>query len=364
MPVSSHIRDEWPNYGGDLDSAVWGRIRASIHHEEGDRVPIWDYIDNPAVVEHFRQPGDDYGETMKRVYNGLGIDFCRGYGASYTPEDDGQVNEAETTKVSGQSQWVTRYPIRTYEDLAAHEEEPYDDERCEKWSRNVVAAQEYMAPLSYHVPGAGVGFHEVYGLMGQEFFSYAIYDARAELDRLFEVMGHNAVRIAETAARKKHGPIYFTWADIAYKGALLFSPDFLRETFVPMLARVCEPLNDAGMTVVFHSDGDVSEILDDMVDAGISGLNPIEPMAGMDIGRVRRRYGTRLILVGNVDCSQVLPLGTVEDVVEATKECLRGARGGGHFIGSSSEIVPATPLENVLAFFDACRTYGRYPLQV
>jgi uroporphyrinogen decarboxylase len=83
----------------------------------------------------------------------------------------------------------------------------------------------------------------------------------------------------------------------------------------------------------------------------------------MDIGHLKKRYGRNLILVGNVDCSQVLPLGTPEDVIAATKQCIRAASaGGGHFIGSSSEIVPSTPVQNILAFYRACRHYGRYPI--
>jgi len=55
----------------------------------------------------------------------------------------------------------------------------------------------------------------------------------------------------------------------------------------------------------------------------------------------------------------------VEDVIEATKQCLRDAgHGGGLLIGSSSEIVPSTPVENILAFYETCRTWGRYPLKV
>jgi len=60
----------------------------------------------------------------------------------------------------------------------------------------------------------------------------------------------------------------------------------------------------------------------------------------------------------------VLPLGTVEVVVAATRQVLRAAgSGGGLFIGSSSEITPSTPLANVLAFYDAVRRYGQYPLR-
>jgi uroporphyrinogen decarboxylase len=363
--MSKLIHTEWPAYGGDLDDDVWLRIRAAINHEEGDRVPIWDYIDNRATVEHFQQEGEDYADTMVRVYHGLGIDLCRGYGSGFGMETEGLENEEQTSKISGQTSWITKYPISSIEELAAYEPPINDDEASERWSEGILDGQQKLAPLSYFVPGTGVGFHETYALMGQQLFSYAIYDAREHLDRIFETFGHNSTKIAKHAAQKRYGPLFFTWADIAYKGQLLFSPAFLRETFIPMLRNVCEPLNEAGMTVIFHSDGDVTEILDDMVDAGINGLNPIEPMAGMDIAAVKKRYGDELVLVGNIDCSQVIPLGSPNLIRETVKQTLRDAgHDGGLFIGSSSEIVPATPLENVLAFFEACRTYGKYPLKV
>ncbi len=199
--------------------------------------------------------------------------------------------------------------------------------------------------------------------MGLELFSYAIHECRRDIERVMETLCANAALHSQVCAEEKLCPIFFVGDDIAYKNRLMFSPRFLRETFIPCLRRVCKPCNDAGIKVVFHSDGDVTEILDDMIDAGINGLNPIEPLAGMDIALLKRRYGKNLILVGNVDCSQVLPLGTPEAVVEATKACLRAASpGGGHFVGSSSEIVPSTPLQNILAFYRACRHYGRYPI--
>lgn len=350
-----------------LDPAVEGRILAAMRHEEGDRVPIWDYLDNRGIVDYFCPGWTDYGEAMATVYRELGIDLCRGYGASYAPADNGATEGAPDgvqRRISGQSNWVTRYPIGSMDDLRNYTEEPLDEgwirEHWIGWWRR---EKERFEPHTMIVPGAGCGFHDTFGLMGQQLFSYAIYDAPAEIERVLEIKTESAVRLSRAAAEARLCPIYFIGDDVAYKGKLLFSPAFLRRTFIKSLRRVIEPVKAAGMTVVFHSDGYVMDILDDLLDAGIDGLNPIEPIAGMDIGLLKRRYGKRLILVGNVDCSQALPLGSVQDVVEATKACLREAgRGGGLFIGSSSEIVPSTPVQNILAFYDACRTWGRYPL--
>jgi uroporphyrinogen decarboxylase len=354
-----------------LDRKVEARILAAMNHEEPDRVPIWDYIDNPGIVRHFSEPGDDYPAAMKKVYRGLGIDLCRGFGASYTAEQDGAASgdDDDQSVISGQTSWRVKYPIKSIEDLRRCHPPVVDDSMRSwmkrDWVGQIRGMQELFAPHTMYVAGSGCGFSACYREMGQVLFSYAIYDARDDLERALEGHTQMAVAYAEAAAEVRLGPMYFIGDDIAYKGALMFSPDFLRETLIKSLARTVEPLKKAGIKVIFHSDGYLMDILDDLVDVGIDGLNPIEPLAGMDIGSIKRRYGKRLILVGNVDCSQVLPLGSVRDVIDATKECIKQASsGGGHFIGSSSEIVPSTPVENILAFYSACHTYGTYPIAV
>ena len=349
-----------------LDKAVENRILASLNHEEGDRVPVWDYIDNRAVMEYFAPGENDYGKAMIKVYHGLGIDLCRGYGESFLESDNGTVRNDGNSVISGRSNWLVNYPIKTIEDLKKFEPGRIDENALRTdWVRGNLASKAVLEPYTMWVPGRGCGFHETCRLMGQSLFAYAIYDAPEDLERVLGVIVDNSVATAKVAAEAKISPLFFIGDDMAYKGALMFSPQYLRRTFIPALRRVCEPLNNAEIKVIFHSDGYVMEILDDMIDAGIDGLNPIEPIAGMDIGFLKKRYGKNLILVGNVDCSQVLPLGTVEQVVEATKECIRQASpGGGHFIGSSSEIVPSTPVENVLAFYQACHQFGTYPIRV
>jgi len=346
-----------------LDPKVYERILTSADHAEPDRVPIWDYLDNRATVDHFAPGETDLLKANVKVYHGLGIDLCRGYGGSYSEADDGTTTEH--TKISGRTSWLIDYPIKTLDDLARHPLPEVDKAKMRtEWRGHLRRVIEAFAPTTMFVPGAGCGFHAVYGLMGLELFSYAMFDRPDDVQRLLDGYGRQAVAAAEMAAEERLAPLFFIGDDIAYKDKLMFSPDYLRRTCVQMIADMCEPLRRAGIKVVFHSDGNLDDILDDLVEAGIAGINPIEPLAGMDIGRLKRRYGKRLILVGNVDCSVVLPLGSRQDVIEATRACLRaGAPGGGHFIGSSSEITPATPLENVLAFYETCRNDGRYPIR-
>jgi uroporphyrinogen decarboxylase len=105
--------------------------------------------------------------------------------------------------------------------------------------------------------------------------------------------------------------------------------------------------------VIQHTDGDVTAVLEDLVEAGVDGLNPLE---NMDLAAVKKRYGDHLVLVGNVD-SRVLSFGTPEAVREAVRENVRAGWGqGGHWLDTSAgEFMPDVPLENALAYFAAAK---------
>lgn len=353
-------------FGAEMDDIVWNRINASMNFQEPDRVPIWDYLDNRYVVEHFAQEGDDYHKTMIRVYHSLGIDLCRGYGGSFEENREGEsVGQGKGQhKILGRTSWKVRYEVENLEELKAYQPQPVSYEWIEEhWIASVKNQQVRFAPYTFYVPGHGCGFHATYGLMGQEFFCYAIYDARKEIERIMDVFGETATRFTKATAKEQFSPLFFIGDDIAYKDRLMFSPQFLRETFIPRLKRMIQPLKEANIKTIYHSDGNLMEIMDDLIEAGIDGINPIEPLAGMDLKVLKQRYGKNLILVGGIDCSQLLPLGTPDQIRQGVKEAMRSAAiGGGFFIGSSSEVTPATPLENILAFYEACQKYGKYPI--
>ena len=101
-----------------------------------------------------------------------------------------------------------------------------------------------------------------------------------------------------------------------------------------------------------------------MVDeAAIDAIDPLEPLAGMDIGEVKARYGDRIAVIGNIDCTELLPNATVEQVETAVKETIaKAAVGGGFVLASSNSIHPAVKPENYRAMVEAGRRWGGYPL--
>lgn len=153
--------------------------------------------------------------------------------------------------------------------------------------------------------------------------------------------------------------------DYATRTGPIMSPSHFREFVLPYLKRSIDSAHDMGVPFIKHTDGNVWPILHMMVEAGIDALDPIEPIAGMDIGEVKARYGDRIAVIGNVDCTELLTRGTKEEVIEAVKETIRKASpGGGHILASSNSIHPAVKPENYKAMIEAGRRFGRYPIRI
>lgn len=103
------------------------------------------------------------------------------------------------------------------------------------------------------------------------------------------------------------------------------------------------------------------DILDDLLETGIDGLNPVEKSARMVMEEVFQRYGHRLFIAGGIDAGELLAFGKVEEV---KAECLRmiATVESGYFIGSTTELGPAVKLENVLAMIEVEKHYkGKSP---
>jgi len=356
-----------PSAEAVLDERVHERIMTAAQFAEPDQVPVWDFVDSWPIYQHFAPGETDPVVATAKVFHGLEIDLCRGVYLPQPPEAEGRETDHEThkTKVSGRTHWVVEYPIRSLEAIKAWKGSvPEQDDFWPEVERDR-QIRDAFAPRTLYVPGGGVGFHGAYGAMGLQLFSTALYDARDDVVRIIDTLSRASCVRASAYAEAQLGPFFFVGDDIAFKGRTMFSPAMLRELFFPYLKRLCEPLVAAGIQVIFHTDGYIMEIVDDLLESGVTGLNPLEPLAGNDIAALKQRYGRDLILVGGIDCSQLLPFGSVTEIREGVRQLLRDAgRGGGLFIGSSSEIVPATPVPSIFAFYEACRELGRYPLEV
>jgi uroporphyrinogen decarboxylase len=152
-------------------------------------------------------------------------------------------------------------------------------------------------------------------------------------------------------------------ADWAFTHGPMVSPKHTERYLIPLLREVVQYCHSRGIPCLKHTDGNIWAIFDLIVEAEVDGIHPIDPLAGMDLGEAKAKYGDRVCLMGNVDCGRLLSWGTKDEVREAVKDCIRKAgQGGGYICMSSNTIHGAVNPENYVEMVKAIREYGKYPL--
>jgi len=143
--------------------------------------------------------------------------------------------------------------------------------------------------------------------------------------------------------------------------SLLISPEYLRQFFIQPYKRLSHAIRELDYPVIMHNDGNIWEVLDDIAGMGVDAYHPVEKAATMDLKTVKERYRGILCPIGNVDNKEILVSGTVDDVVKETLRCLReGSEGGGYIISSDHSLHDDMPVENITAYIDTVKEYGKY----
>jgi hypothetical protein len=156
----------------------------------------------------------------------------------------------------------------------------------------------------------------------------------------------------------------FDGEDLAGNSGPLFSPKAYMQYYAPPFQKFSELIHENKMLYLRHTDGNIMKFADEfLLKSGFDGYQSVDPSAGMNIKLIKEKYGSRITLMGNVDCGKILHLGTREDVIRSTKEVIQIASpGGGHILSSSNTIHSSVPLENFLQMLETARRFGNYPI--
>ena len=153
--------------------------------------------------------------------------------------------------------------------------------------------------------------------------------------------------------------IAFMFDDLGYKGRSIFSIEKFIEFILPYYQKIYNACKKRGMFIIQHSCGYIDKLLPHMVNAGLNGIEALEPAAGVNLASLKESLGDRVCFMGGIDASNIINFGTPKDVEEEIKRCIQAAAsGGGYFIGPSHNILNA-PWENVLALRAAIEKYRK-----
>jgi len=351
------------------------RVLAAFKHQETDRVPLYDLMLNDDCIEYFAGTYPPYGEEGARLQAKAVdsmLDMARGVGVSPSrPPVDFTDDPVLLEWARYGSLTYRQNPIRSYEE--AIDWVKNQNQALSKWRENTNLSQAADSAKQFfedlynwmeedHVVccqrQSGVGLDDIRGRIGIEYFSYLCADNPGLISEYLELCTEREVANIHAVADPKISPFALTYGDIAMKAKLLHSPAWLREEFFPRLKRLNDAYHEHGILCLFHSDGYLMEIMPDLIETGIDGINPIEIVAGMDVGEVYRLYGNQIFLTGGIDMSQLLSNGTTDQVMEVCRKTIADAPTG-YFMGSTTELDNSSRLENILAMIEV--SWGYHP---
>jgi len=341
------------------------RVIAALNHQETDRTPVYDILLNDRVIEMLTgrfPPVGEEGLKLRLQATAVLLDMTRM--AAAAPVAPGRYTDPDGFVHYREDRWIAGGILqRPFSDEAGAREwlirdlnrlkQPFD---VEVWAQRFRAQRQrfraYLGDDTVVIQEYGAGLDRIRYLLGWEFFAYLSVDDPELIAEYLHCAADREVRKIHAVEDAEASPCALPYGDIAYKNALLHSPEWLRREFFPLIRRLTDALHEHGVKCLFHSDGDITPVIPDLIDAGVDGLNPIEVVAGMDLSHVKRLYGDRLFLAGGIDISQLMARS---NPAEVRAECLEAIRvaSPGYFIGSTTELDNGSKPENILAMVEA-----------
>ena len=144
----------------------------------------------------------------------------------------------------------------------------------------------------------------------------------------------------------------------------LSNPELVKKYAIPTIKKVCRMAKQAGILTMLHSCGKSMAFLDMLVnETELNCINPLEepPMGDVNLADVKKLYGSRIALMGNLQTTKVMLHGTPDDVERAAKKAIDdAAEGGGFLLSTGDQCGRDTPFENIFKLVETARTYGKY----
>ena len=346
------------------------RVLTAIELGTPDRIPldIW------ATVEVWQKLQEHFGtDDLEVIRQKLHIDGFANVGPAYVGPEipvyaDGTI----------ENYWGMRTSPREYEGGVYHEQSFYplsfaatvhdlDEyrwpsadwfdfsgvrEQCEQSPDRAIMAG-YFAPFYYHNLTRGLELslidlamepelaHAIIGRICDFYYDYA--------ERLFEA-GGGLIDVSQLTD------------DFGTQTGLMISTAMFDEFFDHHYRRLARLMKHHGVRIFHHDDGAMWELLPRLIDIGIDILNPIQYRCGnLDLDWLNDTYGDRVCFHGGVDNQEVLPFGSVDDVIAETRKCIETlGRAGGYILAPCHNLQTVSPVENIIAMYETAHNEGIY----
>ena len=330
------------------------RILAALRREVPDRIPIFEWFIDPVVSQVLCESVDpiEVAERLDLDAVNIRADYTKTWKDDVTFVDEWGSERMLTAEVLPVA---TKHPIAN---LTGHADFVFPDPNAPHRFKTLEKALDKYGDRRAIVLNLRDGFSDMRDLLGYEnALMGMLLDKPNFTDLLKRVVEFN-LTLAEVAVKRYGVEIVATTDDVATGRGPIIRPAVYAETIAPYFKEVVRGYKSLGLIVIKHSDGDVLPLLDHWLDAGIDCLDPIDPGGGLDMGEMKAKYGDRICLKGNIDCTGHLCDGTPEQVAEEVRVCIEKGGPGGLIVSSSNTIHSGVRPENFRAMLDAVRKYG------
>jgi hypothetical protein len=368
------------------------RVRKTFSHQEADRVPITDFFWG-SFKENWRR---DLGLPADAdPYYHYDLDFI-----VTVPNMDPHIRSFETIREDDEEVVVKtgfETTIRKRFDLPMPEQVSWETDTLEKleafefddpWDR-----RRYFEAGDNQIAGVGDGFERnsppwvetvkslhadfpVFGsvteaseittrLLGQLNTLMWIGEEPERFGEQLLRIGEFSVEIARAQIEAADGLLdgLVIWGDVAYRKSLFMGPAYWRKYYKPTVAKIIEVAHEHGLITMYHGCGNANAILEDMIEIGLDGYNPLEAKAELDVVDLRERLGHRLTFCGNSDI-RVWERGDPDEVRREVLHRLRAAEGGGYVFMSDHSVATDVSGQTYDQIVKLVREYGVYPLNL
>lgn len=344
----------------------FSRLEAALRREEADRVPFFEPDIAVPIQEWFLGREMNTAADDVEFYIRAGYDCVPVVAPFFAPRLMRHASGGGP-KLNNDDQeraWITESEgiIKTVKDVENFPWPKAEEINLSSFNEIAELLPPKMKILGCLVPGTIFG--NASQAMGLENFSYALYDNPKVVEALFEVIGQTFHKIVKRVVKMPKLGAVLLADDLAHAAGTLVSPKVYRKFVFPWYKKIGEVLDGAGIPFIHHSDGTTINVLDDLADCGIIAIHPIEPLA-MDIVEVKKKYGDRFCIFGNIDLEYTLTRGTVEDVENLVKKRIKElGPGGGWGLSASNSVPDYVKPENYRAMIEAGKKYGKYPISL
>ena len=361
------------------------RVIKTINHKEPDRVPV-DYWGTPEVAvklcDHFNLKSFD--EVLEKLKVDIRYVKPRYKGQEFEEQPDGSLHRKDSVtgkfidiwgvvreKVTcgkgsylevKESPLANATTVKEIEDYNLPSPDDFDYEsivkECEKYKDYAIICTGDRLTTRASVFKLAMYLRGMDNLLMDLALNPKFVDAL--VNKLLEFHLEHNKRIFQQSADKID--IFMIGDDFGTQNGPMISLDMFRRFFKPALKALIDLGHKFNLKVMLHSCGSIKTFIPDFIEIGLDILNPIQIKAkDMEPEKLKREFGRDLCFHGSIDVQRILPYGTVDEIYREVKKCIDAlSNGGGFILAPSHNIQPDTPVENILALYEAAHEYGKY----